>query len=254
VPPADWTQWIRADYSGPPFETFGGRHLASILALALFGAWMLRHRGADEATRRRGRLTLAAMLVVNESAWHAWAAYYGLWTADTMLPLHLCTVLVWVGAFGLVTLNLTVYEFLYFMGIGGPLQAVLTPDAGAYGLPHFRAVQTLLSHGVLIVAALYLTVVEGMRPTWASVRRVILGTLMYMVTVTLINLAIGSNYMWTLGKPPVTSLLDVLGPWPLYLIPMILLGILNVLLLYSPFWWLDRRRARVAATSRANST
>ncbi|HEY3286420.1 MAG TPA: TIGR02206 family membrane protein [Gemmatimonadaceae bacterium] len=248
MPPADWTQWIRPDYHGTPFITFGGRHLVSLFALALFGAYMLRHRGADEATRRRGRHTLAVMLVVNELSWHLWAAYYVGWTADKMLPLHLCSALIWVGAVGLVTLNVTIYEFMYFMGIAGPLQAVLTPDAGPYGLPHFRAVQTLVSHGVLIVAALYLTVVEGMRPTWASVRRVILGTMLYMVAVTGVNLALGSNYMWTLGKPPVVSLLDVLGPWPWYLVPVVLLGILNVLLLYLPFWWADRRRARAAAT------
>lgn len=247
MPPTDWTQWFRADYHGAPFVTFGARHLASIVVLMLFGLWMLRHRGADEATRRRGRLTLAALLIINECSWHVWAAYYGQWTLSTMLPLHLCTVLVWVGAYGLVTLNVTIYEFLYFMGIGGPLQAVLTPDAGQYGLPHFRAVQTLLSHGVVIVAALYLTVVEGLRPTWGSVRRVILGTLAYMGVVTVINVAIGSNYMFTLGKPPVVNLLDVLGPWPWYIIPMILLGVLNVLLLYLPFWWADRRRAAVRA-------
>ncbi len=44
------------------------------------------------------------------------------------------------------------------------------------------------------------------------------------------------------------SLLDVLGPWPWYLIPVVLLGILNVLLLYAPFWWADRRRARAVVT------
>ncbi len=248
APATDWTQWIRADYHGAPFVTFGSRHLVALIAIALFGAWMLRHRGADEATRRRGRLTLAAMLVVNELSWHAWAAYYGQWTTDKMLPLHLCTVLVWIGAYGLVTLDASIYEFLYFMGIGGPLQGVLTPDAGQYGLPHFRAVQTLLSHGILIIAALYLTVVEGMRPTWKSVRRVIAGTFIYMAVVTVINAAIGTNYMWTMGKPPVVSLLDVLGPWPWYLVPVIALGVVNVLLLYLPFWWADRRRERAAAT------
>ncbi len=250
MPPADWTQWIRPDYHGAPFVTFGGRHLVAMIAIALFGAYMLRHRGADEATRRRGRLTLAVMLVVNELSWHVWAAYYIGWTADKMLPLHLCSALIWVGAYTLVTMNAALYEFVYFMGIGGPLQAVLTPDAGQYGLPHFRAVQTLVSHGVLIVAALYLTVVEGMRPTWDSVQRVILGTALYMALVTVVNVAIGSNYMWTLGKPPVVSLLDVLGPWPWYLVPVIALGMLNVLLLYLPFWWADRHRARAAAARR----
>jgi uncharacterized membrane protein YwaF len=74
--------------------------------------------------------------------------------------------------------------------------------------------------------------------------------MLYMVVVTVVNVALGSNFMWTLGKPPVVSLLDVLGPWPWYLVPVVGLGIINVLLLYLPFWWADRRRARAAGTTR----
>lgn len=242
---------MRPDYHGAPFVTFGERHLMSLAVLVVFGAIILSFRGADEATRRRVRYGLAALLVVNEIGWHLWAYTYVGWTLDKMLPLHLCSALVWVGAYGLVTLNPIVYEFMYFMGIGGPLQAVLTPDAGQYGLPHFRAIQTMVSHGTLIIAALYLTRVEGMRPTWASVRRVMIGTFLYMCAVTVVNVFLGSDYMWTMSKPPVKTLLDVLGPWPWYNIPVILLGVLNVLLLYTPFWWIDRRALRGAAATSA---
>jgi hypothetical integral membrane protein (TIGR02206 family) len=244
-------QWIRADYHGTPFITFGTRHLWSLAVLVAFGWFMLRFRGADEATRRRGRLALAAMLVVNELSWHAWAYHYVGWTLATMLPLHLCSALVWLGAYALVTMDVVIYEYMYFMGIAGPLQAVLTPDAGQYGLPHFRAIQTLASHGMLIIAALYLTLVEGMRPTWHSVRRVIIGTLVYMAIVMVVDVAVGGDYMFMLRKPPTESILDVLGPWPWYLVPMIGLGVINVLLLYLPFWWADRRRTRAAATTGA---
>lgn len=209
---------------------------------------MLRFRGADEDTRRRGRQAIAAMLVLNELSWHVWAWHYVGWTPQKMLPLHICSALVWLGAYGLLTRHPTVYEFMYFMGIAGPLQAILTPDAGRYALPHYRALQTMTSHGLLIIGALYLTVVEGMRPTWRSVRRVIVGTSAYIAAVTVVNVLIGSNYVWTLAKPPSASLLNALGPWPWYLVPMILLGVVNVLLLYLPFWWIDRRRVRAAAT------
>jgi uncharacterized membrane protein YwaF len=33
-----------------------------------------------------------------------------------------------------------------------------------------------------------------------------------------------------------------MGSWPWYLLPMIGLGILNCVVLYLPFVWLDRRR------------
>ncbi len=216
--------------------------------IAVVGWLVLRLRGADEPVRRRGRQTIAVALLVNETIWHLWVWQYVGWTPQTMLPLHVCSVLVWVSAYGLLTRNPTIYEFMYFMGIAGPLQAIITPNAGQYGLPHYRALQTLTAHGLLVIGALYLTVVEGMRPTWHSVRRVILGTLGYLAAVTVVNVLIGSNFAWTMGKPPVVSLLDTLGPWPWYLLPMILLGVVNVVLLYLPFWWLDRRRVRVAAT------
>ncbi|GAB4481644.1 MAG: hypothetical protein OHK0031_03670 [Anaerolineales bacterium] len=34
--------------------------------------------------------------------------------------------------------GIAIYELLYFMGIGGALQALLTPDVGIYGFPHYR--------------------------------------------------------------------------------------------------------------------
>jgi hypothetical integral membrane protein (TIGR02206 family) len=130
-----------------------------------------------------------------------------------MLPLHLCSVLVWVGALGLVTKRYTVYEFMYFMGIGGALQALLTPDAGAYGFPHYKFFQTFLSHGLIITSAIYMTLVEGFRPTWNSVWRVFLWMNLYMGIVFVINMALGSNYLFIAHKPETASILDMLPAW-----------------------------------------
>jgi len=55
---------------------------------------------------------------------------------------------------------------------GGALQAFLTPDAGQYGLWHFRPIQTLTAHGLIITEGVYMTVVEGYRPTLRSFRNV----------------------------------------------------------------------------------
>jgi hypothetical integral membrane protein (TIGR02206 family) len=239
------THYFSPDWPGPPFQLFGPAHLAALGLLALFSLSLLLLRGQPMPVRRRMRLGLAATMAAGELSWHVWTlAYFGTWPLDAMLPLHLCTALAWVAMYTLVTLDVVAYDFVYFFGIGGPLQAILTPDAGKYGLPHFRAVQTLTSHGLLIIAALYLTLIEGLRPTWRSIPRVIVGTMAYMAAVTVVNVAVGGNYMFTLHKPPTASVLDALGPWPWYLVPMIALGILNCVILYLPFAWLDRRRAR----------
>jgi hypothetical integral membrane protein (TIGR02206 family) len=135
----------------------------------------------------------------------------------------------------LVTKSYKVYEVMYLMGIAGAIQALATPDLGIYGYPHFRFFQTFLSHGLIVTSALYMTVVEGFRPTWKSLPRVFLWTNIYAGVVYYINTLIGSNYLMINYKPATPSLLDLLPAWPIYIIYMELLAIACILLLYLPF-------------------
>jgi hypothetical integral membrane protein (TIGR02206 family) len=230
-----------ADYRGPAFALFGTTHLAALGALVLLNLLLLRFRNASDGTKTTLRWTLALILWVNEIAWHYWNYIYGRWTIQTMLPLHLCSLLVWTGALMLVTKNYRVYEFMYFMGIGGAIQALATPGIGMYGFPHFVFFQYFLSHGLIITSAIYMTVVERFRPTWKSVLRVALWMNIYVVIVYFINTAIDSNYLMINYKPDTPSLLDLLPEWPIYILYMELIGIITILLLYLPFAAKDLR-------------
>ena len=107
-----------------------------------------------------------------------------------MLPLHICSLMVWISGVVLVTRSYRIYEFAYFLSIGAGLQALATPDLGIYGFPHFRYFQTLLSHGLIITAAVY------------------------MLAIYFVNDPKGSNYLMVNYKPNVPSLLDYLPDWP----------------------------------------
>ncbi len=242
-------QFFTGDYQGAAFALFGPTHLAALLAVVLLNVFLLRFKGTDERTRHAIRWTMAIILWANEFAWHIWNYGVGRWTIQTMLPLHLCSVLVWVGALMLVTKNYRIYEFAYLLGISGALQALLTPDLGIYGFPHFRFFQTFLSHGLIVTAAIYMTTVEGFRPTWKSLGRVALWANVYMVIVFFINRAIGSNYLMINGRPATPSLLDLLPDWPVYILYMEALGLICFLLLYLPFAIKDWRSARQPAAS-----
>jgi hypothetical integral membrane protein (TIGR02206 family) len=80
-----------------------------------------------------------------------------------------------------------------------------------------------------------MTVVEGFRPTWKSMVRVFVWTNIYVVIIYFVNNAIGSNYLMINYKPPSPTLLDLLPPWPVYIVYMELIGIATMLLLYIPF-------------------
>lgn len=228
-------QYFAKEWNGPAFVLFGPEHLGALLVIVIFTLWLTRFKNAPEATKNTLRWTMAIGLWVNEIGWHVWNYAIGQWNIQTMLPLHLCSVLVWVGALALVTKNYKVYEFMYFMGIAGAMQALLTPDVGIYGFPHYRFWQTYISHGLIISAAIYMTAVEGLRPTWKSLGRVFLGMNVYMVFVFAVNLLIGSNYLFIAHKPETASILDMLPPWPYYIAYIELIGLVMCLLLYIPF-------------------
>lgn len=235
-------------YSGEPFVLFGPAHLTALAIITLFCFSHLYFRKVwGEKEKKIARWVFAIAIVVTESSLHVWSLYWGIWNIQTMLPLHMCAVLIWLSAYMLVTKNYAIYEFVYFMGLGGAMQAVLTPaDAAAYNFPHFRIMQTFIAHGLLINIAIYMTVVEGFRPTLQSFKRVFIGTNLYMIPVFFLNLAIGSNYLFVAGKPDFPTLLDMLAPWPWYIFEIEAIAFAIFFLLYLPFLIKDWRQSAQA--------
>ena len=253
---SDMTQYFAANYTGPAFEFLGAAHISALTFILLLNLVLLRFKNASDATKSKIRWTLALILLGNEILWHAWNYSIGTWTIQTMLPLHLCSLLVWTGALMLITKNYAIYEFMYFLGIGGAIQALITPDLGIYGFPHFRFFQTFISHGLIVTSGIYMTVVEGFRPTWKSIVRVAVWMNIYVVIVYFINTAIGSNYLMINYKPNTPSLLDLLPAWPLYILYMEIIGVITCLLLYLPFAvkdWRNRNRMDKDNASRLES-
>jgi hypothetical integral membrane protein (TIGR02206 family) len=80
-----------------------------------------------------------------------------------------------------------------------------------------------------------MTVVEGYRPTWKSLLRVMVVANIYMAVVFVINLGLGSNYLFINHKPPTASLIDLLPVWPYYIPFLELIGLATFTILYMPF-------------------
>jgi hypothetical integral membrane protein (TIGR02206 family) len=94
-----------------------------------------------------------------------------------------------------------------------------------------------------------MTLVEGYRPTWRSYGRVLIWSNVYMLFVGIVNALIGSNYMFIAHKPETASLIDVLGPWPWYILALEAIGFVLFLLLYLPFAFRDIAARRSAPAS-----
>lgn len=224
------------DYTGQPFVLFGGPHLAALAVVAVLNlGWIVFGPGLSPNARLLLRAGMAFVLLANEATYHLWTLSSRQWTVQTMLPLHLCSVLVYLTAFMLLSGSAYAYEFCYFVGVGGAIQALLTPDAGRYGFPHVRFFTTFISHALLFSAPLYMTLVEGYRPEWLSIARVVLEIIALVVVAGLINWRLGSNYMFLMRPPDTPSLIDKLGPWPWYLLSLFAMALATFAVLYLPF-------------------
>ena len=245
------------DHGCGPFVLFGPAHLATLAILVVCAVLIivLRHRFSPRA-RRILRFGLAGLLLVNEISTHVWHAlpHVNQWTIQEMLPLHLCSVFIWLTMVMLVTRSYRIYEFAYFLGIGGAMQALVTPNHG-FGFPHYRFLQAFFAHAPIVLGAIYMTAVEGYRPTVRSLLRVAVWTNVYLLFVYGVNVVLGSNYMFVNRKPYSASLLDFLGPWPWYILGMEAVGLVTCLVLYLPFaiadWraWRKRRKERGQGSS-----
>ena len=113
-------------------------------------------------------------------------------------------------------------------------QSSFTPDIQV-GFPHYHFIRFWLAHNLMVVAIVYASVVYGMRPTWQSFWRSFAALLIFTVITIPVNLLLGANYFWILGKPTTASLLDYFGPWPWYLVSAAVFALIHFYLVYLPF-------------------
>jgi hypothetical integral membrane protein (TIGR02206 family) len=187
---------------------------------------------------------LAVVLVVDEVSWWVFVAAGGVPGSELAysLPLQLCDVAVFVAAAALWTRRQLLVEVTYFWGLAGTVQALLTPDLPEH-FPSYPYFQYYLAHGGVVCAALLLVV--GMRRPprpWAAVW-VMAVTIAYAALVGALDAVTGANYMYLREKPSAPTLLDLLGPWPLYILAGTGLAVILFAILDVPF-----RLRRAAAT------
>jgi hypothetical integral membrane protein (TIGR02206 family) len=178
--------------------------------------------------------TLAVAIVVAELSWQPYSLANQTWSLGASLPVQLCDVGGFVAAAALLWRQLFLVEVAYFWGLGGTLQALLTPDLKDH-FPSFPYLQFYGTHDLVILAALFLVIGLGLRPRAAAVRRIFLLTLAFAVLIGLIDLGTGGNYMYLRQVPASGTLLSVMGPWPWYIVAGALVTLVVLVILDAPF-------------------
>jgi len=163
-------------------EHVGAVAAVTVVAFALCSAARLRPgRWIDAAAR-----ALAVIVFTAEASWWVFLALGGRgpWSAAYDLPLQLCDVAGFIAPAALWWRQPLLVELAYFWGLGGSVQALLTPSLLEH-FPSYPYWQFYMAHGGVVVAALFLVIVLRLRPRSGPVPRIFLIPVAFTVFVAL---------------------------------------------------------------------
>jgi len=233
--------------SSPPFHPYGVAHLLVIfLTIVLPFALGALVRWTKSSVIERiiiGALSLT--LVINYFVYLSLVRQFGAVSWEQLLPLQLCDWAMVVIIIAMWTRRPRWFEVAYFWGIGGTVQAVLTPNL-AFGFPDFRFFSFFVSHCGIIIGIIFLMLVHRLRPHPFSIIRVFAWTEFYFIITLTADKFTGFNYGFLLHKPEAKTLLNILSDYrPLYLFEMHLLALAFFVALYLPFAIYDLVRGKI---------
>ena len=230
----------------PEFQPYGLPHLTVILltiVLPFVLAGIVR-RTKSQPLEKMIIGVLSVVLILNYIVYLVFIRSRGVVDWRQMLPMQMCDWGMAVVIVAMWTGSQRWFEVAYFWGIGGTLQAVLTPNL-RFGFPDWRFISFFTSHCGIIVGVVFLMLIRGYRPYPISIVRVWLWSEFYFVVTFVVDGLTGFNYGFLLHKPEAFSILSFLSDSrPLYLLQMHGVALLFFLALYAPFAVVDLVRCK----------
>lgn len=222
-------------------QLFGAAHLAMLAAVpAIAGILAVAHRKLPAA--KTIRMGVAVALVVNTILFYGWRIETGVLAFPNGLPLELCDLSLFLTIVALFTLKPWSFDLAYYWALAGAGMALLTPNL-TDPFPSFGSVEFFITHGLTVCGVLYLVWSGQARPRRWSVARAMIGINIVALFDGPFDAIFGTDYFFLRAKPVNPSLLDYLGPWPLYIVSTEGVALILFLLLYLPV----RRAAKAVA-------
>ncbi len=193
----------------------------TVVAAVILVAWARKVRGTPAESRG---LTVAGWIMLTATlAWMGWNLLPMNWNIEQSLPFHLSDGLRIVTSLALLTRSGWTIAISYYWGLTLNIQSVITPDLTYFHAPVFEYIAYWFFHIAALIVPIVFVWGLGYRPTWRGYSIAFLGTLLWAGAAGIVNALTGANYVYLARAPEVASALDLLGPWPIYILWELLL-------------------------------
>ena len=198
------------------FSAYGPSHWGVIAVFAIGAVFLVRlgRKQTELQSRRFGRILGAVTAVI-----YGATLIYSLFppTLDRSVPLQLSDLATVAAACAYWSQRHWAFALVYYWGLLLSTQALISPALQSPDFPNHQFLAFWAIHLLVVWAAIYLTWGRGMRPDWRSYRFAVVVTVVWVVVTFTFDRIAGANYGFLDHKPETGSLLDVLGPWPVYI-------------------------------------
>ncbi len=224
------------------FTAYSIEHWILLISFFLFVVMFIRSVGKKlEEEQRKILLSIAIILTVAQLAKIPLNLYTGIFEVTRDVPLHMCNFLPFIMIWVYATKSRVVWATTFFWVILGVSQANFTPSV-EYSLFYYDAIRYWLVHLFPILLALYPAIVWKWTLELKDVLRTVLALNGVVIVIYLINLVLGSNYLYIMEKPPGTTFFSILPPWPTYILVLEVIIVVWSLMLWGVFWVIGKVR------------
>jgi len=162
--------------------------------------------------------SIAYSLIVFLFLYNFFHLYFGTWFFEKRLPLQLCYISQLICCVILfVPKKQLLFDLLFYCGVLGGLQALITPLIDDYTGIIFFYLDYYYVHSTIVLFPLYLFFILKMKLTKYSWLKTFLFLNLLLVIIIPINFLLDSNYMY-LSKPPNVNHPLASGVWPYYIL------------------------------------
>ena len=228
---------------GHGFSHFSPLHIGWLIAfVVIVVAVSLLYRRCGEQGRRRFRFTISALILLDEILKIVVLVAFGNYTKN-YLPLHLCSINIFVIAIHVFKPFKTLDNFLYCICVPAGILALLFPTWTKLPFANFMHWHSFTVHILLALYPLMLVIAGEIKPRVKYLWRSLLLLLCMATFVYIFNLIADTNYMFLMEAEEGNPLYLFEQMWGNHLlgIPVILVPLMAVL--YLP-WEICRRHKK----------
>ncbi len=235
--------YTNGEYVG--FRMFDITHISSlVLLVALCVGLGIIYNRMNENTRRKTLIILGILCIADELFKHIANIVTGQYVWE-FLPLHLCSINIFVILAYIIKPGKLKAELLYSLCIPGAALALISPSWTKLPVLNFMHLHSYTIHVMLVLFPILL-LAGGFRPDFRRLPKCLLCIAIACIVIYPVNKLLDTNFMFLNGTDnnPILELLAGFLGDPGYIAAMPVLLVIVWALMYTPWIIADRIKAR----------